>query len=261
MHKDSIAGTLGVAAAVCVVCSVFVSTAAVMLKPLQEENKRLDMRKNILIAAGLFDKDSKKSDINELFKQIDSKVVDLDTGQYVDDVDPDKFDERKAAKDPKQSDKLDAKQDIAGIKRRSKLRIVYFKRDGDKLQRVILPVYGKGLWSTMYGFIALDADLNTIKSFGFYDQAETPGLGGEIDNPTWKKGWVDKIAFNDQGEPVITVIKGRVDKSSPQASHQIDGLTGATITCKGVAKLVQFWLGEEGYGPLLKRLKTGDDNG
>jgi Na+-transporting NADH:ubiquinone oxidoreductase subunit C len=196
-----------------------------------------------------------------LFKQIDSKVVDLDTGQYVDDVDPDKFDERKAAKDPKQSEKLDAKQDIAGIKRRSKLRIVYFKRDGDKLQRVILPVYGKGLWSTMYGFIALDADLNTIKSFGFYDQAETPGLGGEIDNPTWKKGWVDKIAFNDQGEPVITVIKGRVDKSSPQASHQIDGLTGATITCKGVAKLVQFWLGEEGYGPLLKRLKTGDDNG
>jgi Na+-transporting NADH:ubiquinone oxidoreductase subunit C len=261
MHKDSIAGTLGVAAAVCVVCSVFVSTAAVMLKPLQEENKRLDMRKNILIAAGLFGEDSKKSDINELFKQIDSKVVDLDTGQYVDDVDPDKFDERKAAKDPKQSEKLDAKQDIAGIKRRSKLRIVYFKRDGDKLERVILPVYGKGLWSTMYGFIALDADLNTIKSFGFYDQAETPGLGGEIDNPTWKKGWVDKIAFNDQGEPVITVIKGRVDKSSPQASHQIDGLTGATITCKGVAKLVQFWLGEEGYGPLLKRLKTGDDNG
>ncbi len=261
MHKDSIAGTLGVAAAVCVVCSVFVSTAAVMLKPLQEENKRLDMRKNILIAAGLFGEDSKKSDINELFKQIDSKVVDLDTGQYVDDVDPDKFDERKAAKDPKQSDKLDAKQDIAGIKRRSKLRIVYFKRDGDKLQRVILPVYGKGLWSTMYGFIALDADLNTVKSFGFYDQKETPGLGGEIDNPTWKKGWVDKIAFNDQGEPVITVIKGRVDKSSPQASHQIDGLTGATITCKGVAKLVQFWLGEEGYGPLLKRLKTGDDNG
>ena len=261
MHKGSIAGTLGVAAAVCVVCSVFVSTAAVMLKPLQEENKRLDMRKNILIAAGLFGEDSKKSDINELFKQIDSKVVDLDTGQYVDDVDPDKFDERKAAKDPKQSDKLDAKQDIAGIKRRSKLRIVYFKRDGDKLQRVILPVYGKGLWSTMYGFIALDADLNTVKSFGFYDQKETPGLGGEIDNPTWKKGWVDKIAFNDQGEPVITVIKGRVDKSSPQASHQIDGLTGATITCKGVAKLVQFWLGEEGYGPLLKRLKTGDDNG
>jgi len=261
MHKDSIAGTLCVAAAVCVVCSVFVSTTAVMLKPLQDENKRLDMRKNILIAAGLYDEDSKKSEINSLFEQIDSKVIDLATGEYVDNVNPEEFDQRKAAKDPKQSKKIDSKEDIAGIKRRSDRRIVYFKRDGDKVERVILPVYGKGLWSTMYGFIALDSDLNTVKSFGFYDQAETPGLGGEVDSDKFKKNWVDKKAFDEQGAPVIAVIKGTVDKTNPNAVHQIDGISGATITCDGVSRLVQFWLGEKGYGKFLEKLQAEIDKG
>jgi Na+-transporting NADH:ubiquinone oxidoreductase subunit C len=261
MHKDSIARTLGVATAVCVVCSVFVSSAAVFLKPLQEENKKLDRMKNVLIAAGLFNEDSKKSDIYSLFEQIDSKVVDLASGEYVEDIDPNEFDQRKAAKDPKRSIKLEAGQDIAGIKRRSNRRIVYFKRDGDKIERIILPVYGKGLWSTMYGFIALDADLKTVKSFGFYEQLETPGLGGEVDSEKWKAAWVDKLAFDEQGRPAIEVIKGTVQGTDPEAPYRIDGIGGATITCRGVTNLVQFWLGHEGYGPLLEKLKTGDDNG
>ncbi|MEE9602034.1 MAG: Na(+)-translocating NADH-quinone reductase subunit C, partial [Thermoguttaceae bacterium] len=235
--------------------------AAVLLKPLQEENKKLDRMKNVLIAAGLFNEDSKKSDINSLFEQIDSKVVELASGEYIEDIDPDKFDQRKAAKDPKRSSKLTTAQDIAKIKQRSNQRIVYFKRDGDKIERIILPVYGKGLWSTMYGFIALDADLKTVKSFGFYEHGETPGLGGEVDNKNWKAGWVDKLAFDEQGRPTIQVIKGTVQDTDPEAPYKVDGIGGATITCRGVANLVQFWLGQEGYGPLLERLKTGDDNG
>jgi len=120
---------------------------------------------------------------------------------------------------------------------------------------------GKGLWSTMYGFIALDSDLNTVKSFGFYDQAETPGLGGEVDSDKFKKNWVDKKAFDEQGAPVIAVIKGTVDKTNPNAVHQIDGISGATITCDGVSRLVQFWLGEKGYGKFLEKLQAEIDKG
>ncbi len=253
MHNDTIGKTVGVAAAVCVICSIFVSGAAVYLKPIQEANKTLDVKRNILIAAGLLE-EGRKADIGELFTRIDSAVVDLATGEFVDDITPEQFDPRKAAKAPSQSVAIDSQDDIAGIKRRSNYRVVYFLKDGEKINRLILPMYGKGLWSTMYGFLALGADMTTIKSFGFYEHAETPGLGGEIDNPAWKALWVGKIALDADRQPAVRVIRGHVDENSPEAVHQVDGLSGATITGRGVENLVRFWLGREGYGPLLEKL-------
>lgn len=257
MHNDSITKTLTVAVCVCVVCSVFVSSAAVILRPLQEENLRLSIRTNIVAAAGLLD-DETDQDINALYSQLTTRLVDLDTGEFVDDVDLIKtFDVIKAAKNPKESRPIPSKEDIAGIRRRANLGLVYIKPDEDGgIDRIILPVYGKGLWSTMYGFITLDSDLRTIKSFGFYQQGETPGLGGEVDNPRWKARWVDKLAFDEEGEPSIEVIKGAVISDDPNAQYKVDGITGATITCRGVEYLVHFWLGKEGYGPLLERLKA-----
>ena len=135
--------------------------------------------------------------------------------------------------------------------------MVYLLKKDGKLQRLILPIYGKGLWSTMYGLIALDSDFNTIESFGFYEHAETPGLGGEVDNPTWKAGWVGKKAFDNGGPPVIRVIKGKVNTKAPGASHEVDGISGATLTCNGVTNTVDFWLGPNGFGPYLDKLKGG----
>jgi Na+-transporting NADH:ubiquinone oxidoreductase subunit C len=133
--------------------------------------------------------------------------------------------------------------------------VVYLVKEDNKVDKIVLPVYGKGLWSTMYGFMALDKDLKTVKGFTFYDHAETPGLGGEIDNPRWKNSWKEKQAFDEEGNVKIEVIKGQVDTSRPDAKYQIDGISGATLTARGVDHLVQFWLGDNGYGLLIKSLR------
>jgi len=257
MPEETIGRTLGVAAGVCVVCSVVVSTAAVCLRGFQERNKTLDRRTNILIAAGVLE-EGERADVDELFKQIDSRWIDVATGDFVEenDLPAESRDERKASRNPTQSIEID--NDLAGIKRRATYRQVYFTRKNGRIERIILPVHGKGLWSTMYGFLALDSDTTTIRSFAFYEHGETPGLGGEVDNNIWKRSWLDKKAFDESWQPRITIVKG---KAGRDADHEVDGLSGATLTARGVQNLVRFWLGEEGYGPLLAKLRTGEDDG
>lgn len=259
MRSDSMAKTLFVALCVCAVCSVIVSTAAVILKPRQQENRENDRKRNILVAAGLLEegREPEAEDINKLFQKIEPRVVDLNTGEFVDNVSPEEVDEQKALKTSGKHVDLDNKQDIAGIRRRENLRVVYFLRDGGKIERIILPVRGKGLWSTLYGFIALDGDGNTVEAMEFYAHGETPGLGAEIENATWKAGWMGKKVFDESGKVRLHVIKGKVETGAEDAVFQIDGLSGATITANGVTHLVQFWLGDLGYGPMLARLKAG----
>ena len=77
------------------------------------------------------------------------------------------------------------------------------------LEMVMVPIEGNGLWSTLYGFLALDADTRTVVGITFYEHKETPGLGGEVDNPRWKALWPGRKAFLDEGyAPKIEVIKG-----------------------------------------------------
>jgi Na+-transporting NADH:ubiquinone oxidoreductase subunit C len=109
-------------------------------------------------------------------------------------------------------------------------------------------------FTTLYGFLALDSDLKTIRGITFYEHGETPGLGGEVDNPRWKAQWKGKMAYDDNMKILIEVLKGQVDPTSPQAGHQIDGLGGSTITTRGVHNLVRFWLGENGYKPFLSNI-------
>ena len=256
-NKNTISWTLFIAVAVCLVCSVLVSWTAVSLRPLQERNKELERKRNILAAAGLLSEDV---DVAEAFKRIETRLVDLSTGEYVTGRDPAEFDPLAAARDPELNVTIPTADDLAGIKRRARLGRVYLFREEGELKRVILPVYGKGLWSTLYGFLALEDDLHTISSLAFYQHAETPGLGGEVDNPAWKAQWVGKQAFED-GEVAIEVVKGKVPVSSPRAEHQVDGISGATITARGVGQLVRYWLGEDGFGPYLDRLREEVSHG
>lgn len=259
MSNESTTKIFTVAFALCLVCSLLVSTAAVGLKPIQENNKVKERKENILKAAGIYDEDVP---VDELYKQIQPKVVDLATGEYVD-MDAAAYDQRQAAKEPESSVDIPSDLDKAGIGHRAKFASVYLLMDGENIKRVVLPIHGKGLWSTMYGFIALAPDFNTVKNFGFYEHAETPGLGGEVDNPNWKILWVDKKVYNDEGSPVIDVIKGSVSAEDPMADYKVDGIAGATLTARGVANLVQYWLGEGGFAPYLKRLASegGEQNG
>ena len=254
--NDSISKTLIVAFSLCIVCSVIVSTAVVMLKPVQEINKTLDRKRNILAAAGML---VEGESIEQQFSRVQARVVDLTTGKFADDaVDPDKYDQHKAAKDPARSTDLTPEEDIAKISRREQYAVIYIVRDPqDEIEKIILPIRGYGLWSTLYGFIALESDANTIAGLGFYEHGETPGLGGEVDNPRWKAIWPGKEVYRD-GEVHISLIKGSVDPAAANAPWEIDGLAGATLTSKGVTNLAHFWLGENGFEPFLNHLRAGE---
>ena len=252
-NQDTIQKTLTVAMLLCFVCSVIVSTAAVLLRPMQDANKDQDRKKNILLAAGLY---QEGIEIDEQFSVIKARLVDLDTGTFSLESDISSFDQRKSAKDPSQSMALTSDQDQAKISRRENQALVYIVEAKGEFDKIILPVHGYGLWSTLYGFVALESDLNTIAGLGFYEHGETPGLGGEVDNPRWKAFWPGKQVYKE-GTVAIQLIKGVVDPSSIDSSYQVDGLSGATLTSTGITNLLQFWLGQNGFQTFISNFKTG----
>lgn len=259
MSNESTKKTVFVTLGVCFVCSILVSTAAVTLKGIQKRNQEQEKIKNILIAGDLFSKDKKMEDIYH--SRIRAILVDLRSGSilpdslYPDQLNPDNYDIKTVAKDPNLSRAIIQKNDLAQIGRMPVYMAVYEVIISGEVRKMILPIYGKGLWSTMYGFMALDRDLKTITGFTIYEQGETPGLGGEVDNPQWKKLWVGKKAFDNNWNVRIEVIKGKVDPTDPEAKYEIDGLSGSTLTTRGVDHMVKFWMGEQGYGPFLRKLR------
>lgn len=262
-NKDSIANIITVAMSLCLVAAIAVSAIAVGLKPKREANKELDRAKNILAAAGLYEQGkTANSEIDSLFEQFEIRLVDLREGKLLTPseaeaigIDPATYEQRKAAKDPAMSRGLETSEDLASISRQADYSVVYLLKEGNDVDRIVIPIHGYGLWSTLYGYIALESDMNTISGITFYEHSETAGLGGEVDNPAWKAGWEGKELFDSNGNVALSVIKGSADPNSPNAKYQIDGLSGASLTSRGVQNLVHFWMGEAGFGPILKELK------
>ena len=245
---DSTPKTIFVAVTLCLFCSMIVTFAAVNLRPIQAYNKALDKKVNILQVAGLY-KDG--IDVGSVFKAFEPKIVDMKTGKFTDAVDIKSFDDRKASKDPKMSSLL--VDDPASIGRKPNFTTVYLLKNEDgSLDKIILPVYGYGLWSTLYGFIALEENGNDIFGLQFYEHAETPGLGAEVDNPRWKAQWKGKQLRDNKGNLMIQVAKVAKDKR-----YHIDALAGATLTSDGVDNLVKFWMGEAGFALFISNLKAG----
>ncbi|NDJ58775.1 Na(+)-translocating NADH-quinone reductase subunit C [Enterobacteriaceae bacterium 4M9] len=253
--NDSIGKTLLVVIMLCLVCSVIVAGSAVGLKARQTEQRELDKQRNILDVAGLMQPGMSGEQINEVFKaRISPRLVDLQSGNLLD-KDPEGFSEAKALRDPQQSIALNAAQDPAGLKRRSNVVEIWLVRDEQqKVQQLILPVYGNGLWSVMHAFVALGTDGRTIDGLTYYDHGETPGLGGEIENPNWRRQWVGKKVLDENGNPAIRVVKGG---AQPGNEYAVDGLSGATLTANGVQHSFDFWMGELGFGPFLKQVREG----
>lgn len=247
---------LGFAAVICVVCAIFVSSSAVSLRDLQAANRTLDMQRNVLMAAGLAASDERvpAEEVGERFRPIRQVVIDLATGEPTD-IDPATFNQRLADADPVSSDV--APSNDAGLTRIGHHALVYELLDArDALELVVLPVRGLGLWGILYGFLALDADLETIRGLTFYEHKETPGLGGEVDNPRWKRLWDGRKAFDASGLPEIAVARGVAGPAS-EDPHRVDALAGATMTSRGVTNLLRFWLGEQGFASYLDRLREG----
>ena len=269
MQRDSIANTFRVAILLCLVCSVAVSSLAVGLREIQKRKKEEFRQQNILKAAGLWpkepdgdDADPGDVDTRVLFEEhITPVVLDFSKDKLTKAWQPGapEIETETALRDEKLSQKIDGSEetgsDIAGIRRRETYATVYEVRDGDQLKTLILPIRGYGLWSTLWGFIAIDfsgatADPTSLKVAGlaYYKHAETPGLGGEVDNDSWKAKWNDKQVFDSDWKVQLEVAK------NASGNYQVDALAGATLTSNGVSNMLLYWLGEPGYGPYLKSL-------
>ena len=254
--------TVGFAAAVCIVCALLVAASAVGLREKQETNQLLYRQKNVLLAAGLLKSGEDLSDIAilaEFQRSIRVRLVDLKSGDLLaaDRMNAATYDQRKARSDPAASHA--AAPNAAQISRVPNYGTVYFAIDPakpDHVQQIVIPIEGIGMWGTMYGFLAIDRDTTTIRGHPYSDQKETPGLGGEAGSARWQALWRGRRAYDDNWEPRIVVIKG---PAGPPARdpHRVDGLSGATITSNGITRMMMFWLGNEGYGPFLKKFREG----
>ena len=251
LAPDSPARAFAIVIAVCVVCSVLVSSAAVVLAPIQHENALKVRQRQILLAAGLLD--PSRDPVGQ-FSQVTPRMVDLRTGDYVEAGDPVDFDVAAESRAPGSSQAVPDEADVAKVRRRPDAMPVYLIERQGRVETVVLPVHGYGLWSTMYGFLALEGDGRTVKGITFYQHGETPGLGSEIDNPAWQARWVGKQALAADGSVLLRVVKG--EPRGEGVEHQVDGLAGATLTARGVENLVHYWLGEQGFGPYLARLRA-----
>lgn len=256
MPRDSMAHTFKVATLLCLVCALLVSSAAVLLRDKQQLNRDQEKQRNILIVAGFEDELEAGTDIEELFRQIETKIVVLKYGTYNSDLDPKDFNQEEASKDPKQSDALTSEADIASIKREERHSLVYLVKKNGKLDQIVLPIRGYGLWSTLWGFLSLDAqslkagpENLKVRGITYYKQEETPGLGGEVENPRWKALWNGKRVYDKNWNVIIKVSKNATGET------EVDALSGATLTSRGVQNMMKFWLGTQGFQPYLKRLR------
>lgn len=256
MKQYSNAYIIGFAACVCLICSIVVATSAVALKERQDRNKVLDRQKKVLIVAGLMEEGQTitADEVQQIFDDnIRIRAVDLETGNIDGSIDTVTYDQRRATKDPALS--RVAPENRAGITRLPLKALIYERVAGNEVQLLILPIEGKGLWSTLYGFLALAPDTTTIEGLTFYEHGETPGLGGEIDNPRWKALWKGRSAYDAEGKPAITVIKGAAGPVEDDP-FRVDGLSGSTLTGRGVTALVQFWLSDDGFEPFLAKFRA-----
>jgi Na+-transporting NADH:ubiquinone oxidoreductase subunit C len=261
--KDSVRYTVLFATAVCVVCALMVAVSAVVLAPTQEANARQYMQKNVLLAAGLVPPgaDTPDAALRQIFQQrIEVRLVDFAAGELLpaDRIDAAGYDQRRARNDPAQSRAAPANR--AGIARVPNYGVAYFVKPAGgngPVEQVVLAIEGLAMWGTAYGFIALAPDGNTVQGLAFYEQKETPGLGGEISNPKWQALWRGRKAYDAQWQPRLTVVKGAAGPVDSDP-HRIDGLSGATITSNAITRLVQFWLSDDGYGRWLKKFRAAN---
>ena len=275
LNKDSTANTFIVATVLCLVCALVVSSAAVALKPTQANNVQLDRKKNILKVTGFTEDEIEDAGgITELFAaRFETTIIDMRTGEEA--IDAAKaamekakgkelpnikatYDQLWASKRPPESGlstKLVKKEDVPGIKKRENFSHVFMLKseDGNSVEKFVFPVRGMGLWSMMQGYLAVEPDFQTVAGLTFYQQAETPGLGGEVENPNWKAKWPNKKIFDQKGEVALSVSKG--DQSTNE--YGVDALSGATITSNGVSNMLEFWMGDLGFGPYIDVQKSG----
>lgn len=263
MNRDSVAHTSLFTLAVAVGCSLLVSLSVTWLRPIQEQYASIDRDRRVLAAAGLIEQgeDLSTREIAERFEMIEPRLVDLDTGRFADVDDPKDYDYQAVAESETGSVEIPGPKNKARIGRRAPYMPVYLYRRDGRLERIVLPVYGRGMWSTLRGYLALEHDLDTVAGLNFYEHGETPGIGDFIEKPEWQARWSGKHAYGEDGDPALGIARDTMPPDDPARRYQTDAMSGATKTARGVTGLLQYWLGDHGYGPLLDRLREQQEDG
>jgi len=262
MSRNGVGHTALFTLGVTIVCSLLVSLAVVWLRPIQERYASIDRDRRVVLAAGLVGdgQDLPSREVAELFERIDPRLVDLETGRFTDAVDPREYDYMAAAESETESVEIPRPLNKARIGRRSPYMPVYLYRENGELERVVLPIYGRGMWSTLKGYLALESDLNTVASLDFYEHGETPGIGDFVEKTDWQARWPGKLAYDESGDPALAIARDPLAPDDPARRYQTDAMSGATKTARGVSGLLEYWLGEHGYGPLLDRLREPQED-
>ena len=250
--RESAPRVLGVTVAICLVCSLVVSFAALHLTPLHRENVAREQRRHMREIL------ESQPGLAALLRggekvALETRLVELASGHVLRNADAAGFDQRAAARDPLQSVAIPAERDVAGIRRRARRAAVYEVRHGGRLEMLILPIHGRGYGGLMYGYLALAGDANTILGITFYEHEETPGIGGDIEEADWRDLWRGKRVRDAEGRVQIRVIEEDVP-SALDPRYRVDAIGGATRTSQGVANMVRFWMGDDGFGPYLRRV-------
>jgi Na+-transporting NADH:ubiquinone oxidoreductase subunit C len=248
---DSRGKTLAMAVLVSAAAALAVSTAAVVLGPRLDANRAAEAQARLdALVATLPGLDDLLAEAGA--DRLDEIVVDLTTGGLAEGFDPATFDPEAAARDPALTTELAPGADIAGLGARPNLARLYVVRSGGEVALVILPVSGQGYQGLIRGFLALEGDFNTVAGLTITEQSETPGLGAKIEDAAWQALWPGTRLADATGEVRLAVVRG-----GATTDYEVDGITGATRTGTGVQNMIRFWVGPDGFGPVLARLRQG----
>lgn len=247
---DSRGKTIAVAFLVSAVCALLVSGATVILRPIQAANRAAEqqMRLEALVAA--------IPGMSQLMAEAEGAslaavVIDIEEGAASEDVTPETY--AAALEDPANWTALAPEDDMASLGSRPDIAQIYLLRSGDKVSLAILPIFGAGYNGPIEAMIALRGDMNTVAGLTVTQQSETPGLGARIEEPGWQASFAGKRIADEAGNVRFDVAHG------PSASdYEVDGITGATRTSNAISRIVRFWMGPDGYGPLIHAIQNGE---
>ena len=231
MNVDSNSYTFGFATMMVIIVAALLSYAAIELKPLQDTNIELEKQQNILSSIGV--------DVQrDLAKEVYSKYIkqEIVLNYKGEEVDGDAFE-------------IELKKELK--KANSDQALPLFISNVDGFKQYIIPLRGKGLWGPIWGFIALEEDLNTVYGAVFDHKGETPGLGAEINQSFFQEPFIGKSIFDGETFKYIRVVKGGAPEGD---NYAVDGISGGTITSDGVTDMLLERLNM--YLPYITRLKT-----
>lgn len=243
MTQTSSAKTVTIALTVALACSAMVTTAVLSLRPLQANLATLERHRIVLQLLGAhIPKPNDTREVLSSFNALDARLYDFSTGGENTTINAHVYDPWSDTA-PQRSLPLNA----LGLASLPAYAPVYRVQSADGASRLVLPIQGKGMWSNLYGYLALAGDLKTVTDLYIYQHGETPGIGDRILHTDWIESWRGKQIGSTHGEPRLSVTN---DPSIPE-ELRVDVISGATITSQAVGRMVHFWLGPDGFGPLL----------